>query len=88
MCNFSVTGLCYPAGVLETAVNSFVLRFVHELPGTEAEQALPVWHGVIRHVQTDAELRFTAIDEALTFIATYVPLPAIDEQPAPDQSEA
>ncbi len=81
MCNFSVTVLCYPAKVLETAVDSFVLRFVHELPDSDGEQDAATWHGVIRHVQTDAELRFTAIDDVLTFIAAYVPLPAPDEQP-------
>ena len=87
LCNFSVTILCYPAAVLETAVDSFVLRFVHELPGSDGNQGAPTWHGIIRHVQTDAELRFTDIDDALTFIAAYVPLPAPDEQPVAGEGQ-
>ncbi len=74
--------------MLETAVDSFVLRFVHELPGSETEKALPVWHGIIRHVQTEAELRFTGMDEALAFIATFVPLPGAEEPPPPGKSQA
>ena len=74
--------------MLETAVDSFVLRFVHELPDPEGEHIAPVWYGIIRHVQTDAEIRFTAIEDALTFIAAYVPLPAPGEPPAAGERPA
>ncbi|MEZ4519789.1 MAG: hypothetical protein R3C44_24160, partial [Chloroflexota bacterium] len=64
---------CYPVIVLETAVNSFVLRFVQESATSDGEPEAD-WHGIIRHVQSNTELRFVQIDEALAFIATYVPL--------------
>lgn len=53
----------------ETAVTSFVIRFIQEqgvdLPPT-------AWRGLIRHVQTSEETNFTHIAEALTFMARYV----------------
>ncbi len=60
--------------MLETAVNSFVLRFVQESATADGD-ADADWHGVIRHVQSNTELRFVQMEEALSFIATYVPLP-------------
>lgn len=69
--------------MLETAVNSFVLRFVQEsnsgadLAGTSGSAAAGAdaeWHGFIRHVQSNTELRFVQMDEALAFIASFVPL--------------
>lgn len=32
------------------------------------------WHGVIRHVQSNKEIRFTQIEDALRFVANYVEL--------------
>lgn len=62
--------------MLETAINSFVLRFVQESnPDVVSGGGDVEWHGVIRHVQSDTELRFVQMDEALAFIAIYVPLP-------------
>jgi hypothetical protein len=81
--------------VVETAVNSFVLRFVQEAAapggGTDAPsvETAAEWHGVIRHVQSNAELRFVQMDEALAFIATFVPMPpapAPNSRPAADLS--
>lgn len=74
----------------ETRIVSFVLRFVQQSDSdVEASAALPVasaeqrrnpgrlatgWHGVIRHVQSREEVRFTDVNEALTFIDRYVAL--------------
>ena len=58
----------------ETAVTSFILRF------TQDQQALDAtWHGVIRHVQNNEEIRFTRIEDALAFMNTFVPLDAAQE---------
>lgn len=46
------------------------------------------WHGVIRHVQSDAELRFTAMEEALSFIAEYVPFAHVVEQTTSHEGRA
>ncbi|MBK9711456.1 MAG: hypothetical protein IPO81_09015 [Kouleothrix sp.] len=59
---------------------SFMLRFVREEPldgeprpeGDPAEAA--GWHGVIRHIQSDAERRFTRWEEAVAFIEQYIDL--------------
>ncbi len=50
----------------ETVISSFILRFTQE-----AEVGAP-WRGVVRHVQSDEEARFTRIDEALHFIGRFV----------------
>lgn len=55
----------------ETVISSFILRFTQE-----AEDGAP-WRGVVRHVQSDEEARFTQIDEALRFISRYVDLPEL-----------
>ncbi len=43
----------------ETVISSFILRFTQE-----SDADLP-WRGVVRHVQSDEESRFTRIEEAL-----------------------
>ena len=50
----------------ETVISSFILRFTQE-----SDADLP-WHGVVRHVQSDEESRFTRIEEALWFIGRFV----------------
>lgn len=57
--------------MLETSVNSFILRFVQGQPSENSQDVL-TWHGVIRHVQSKQEIRFTHIEEALNFVASYV----------------
>lgn len=52
----------------ETVISSFILRFIQE-----AEVETP-WRGVVRHVQSDEETRFTRIEEALRFINRFVDL--------------
>ena len=43
-----------------------MVRFIQE---TEADAS---WRGVVRHVQSDEESRFTRIEEALRFIGRFV----------------
>lgn len=50
----------------ETTISSFVLRFIHD-PAADRP-----WQGIVRHVQSAEEARFTGIDEALRFISRYV----------------
>ena len=57
---------------LETNVVSFVLRFVFEEPPGGAARPIADWHGVIRHVQSDAERSFTRWADAVAFIEQYV----------------
>lgn len=52
----------------EVIISSFILRFTQESPLETP------WRGVVRHVQSDEEARFTRVDEALQFIARYVDL--------------
>lgn len=49
----------------ETAVQSFVVRFVQE-DNTVA------WRGFIRHVQTSEEIHFTHMQDAIRFMSQYV----------------
>jgi hypothetical protein len=58
----------------EVSVHSFVVRFVYEAPAAQTSQPATHWHGVIRHVQSNLERRFSVWDEAVAFIAEYVGL--------------
>jgi hypothetical protein len=53
-------------GMAETAVHSFVIRFVQE------DAAVSLWHGFIRHVQSHEEAHFTQLQDAIQFMAQYV----------------
>jgi hypothetical protein len=64
----------------ETRIVSFVLRFVQP----ESGDSVTPWHGVVRHVQSREEARFTRVAEALQFMSRYVPL---DEGPADGQPD-
>jgi hypothetical protein len=56
----------------ETNPVSFVVRFVYDaVPGASPASAR-AWHGVIRHVQSDAERYFAHWQDAVAFIAQYV----------------
>ena len=46
-----------------------MVRFVQE-PAVETDSA--AWYGIIRHVQSNEQVRFTRIEEALNFMASYV----------------
>jgi hypothetical protein len=47
---------------------SFVVRFVYD----GAPDAAGAWHGVVRHVQSEAERYFSRWEDAVAFIARYV----------------
>jgi hypothetical protein len=60
------------ASMPDTKIVSFVLRFTQE---QSAADACPrAWHGMLRHVQTNEQIHFTQLEEALAFIARYVDL--------------
>ncbi|MGD2078765.1 MAG: hypothetical protein PVH18_10300 [Chloroflexota bacterium] len=80
--------------MLETDVDSFIVRFVHvrsaELQNAKEisqhnDPTITPWHGVIRHVQSKEEIRFTEIEDALRFVAKYVAL--ADDDPAPNHND-
>ena len=55
----------------EATIASFILRFTQEhTPGVEP--TCSAWRGVVRHVQTNDEVRFTQMESALAFITRYV----------------
>lgn len=54
-------------------ISSFVIRFVVNNPG-DAPPDQSVYHGTIRHIQSDEELNFSSWKEAETFIRRFVPL--------------
>jgi hypothetical protein len=56
----------------ETQLDSFVVRFVYDETQGDADGAN--WHGLVRHVQSNAEHHFTRWEEAVAFIARYVRL--------------
>ncbi len=59
----------------DTLIASFVLRFVLD---QEASGPPNAWRGVIRHVQTNDELNFSGMKEALSFIQRFVEIPDSD----------
>lgn len=61
--------------MIETAVDSFIVRLVQETQ-PEAGARANLSYGLIRHVQSDRQLRFTRMEEALSFIADFVEFPA------------
>lgn len=90
--------------MLETDVDSFILRFVKVRDATVPDASVrsaslrnaqekhqdngptaAPWHGVIRHVQSKEEIRFTQIEDALRFVANYVELAA--DIPAQNDTE-
>ncbi|MBC8445692.1 MAG: hypothetical protein H8D74_00685 [Chloroflexi bacterium] len=63
----------------QTSVASFVLRFVQERTENPPAPANADWYGLIKHVQTDTEERFTRLVDALAFMARYIDLASPDE---------
>ncbi len=53
----------------ETAVTSFIVRFVQE-KGTENTAAS--WRGLIRHIQSSEQIYFACIEDCLHFIDEFV----------------
>jgi len=63
-----------PHAATETSLVSFVVRFICDEPAAPPEHPATHWHGVVRHVQSRVERRFTEWDEAMAFIEQYVSL--------------
>jgi hypothetical protein len=64
----------------QTNVVSFVVRFVQKtttLASTDPSEG--AWHGVVKHVQSNEEQRFSRLADALAFMAKYVNLDALAE---------
>lgn len=80
----------------ETKIASFVVRFVQEADADDGEGAAAAgqlaapWRGVIRHVQSREEVRFTEMEEALAFMGRYVALggPAAPKGADPGQKRS
>jgi hypothetical protein len=56
-------------------VESFVLRFVHDV--AEEGASVPTehaWRGIVVHVQSNTEVNFTEFADAVAFIARYLPV--------------
>ncbi len=53
-------------------VASFLIRFVYEAAADG--QPTQGWHGVVRHVQSNAERHFTRWEDAVAFVSAYVEL--------------
>jgi hypothetical protein len=52
----------------------------------EPDQAHPnAWHGLIRHVQSSTETRFSRIEEALVFMNEYVAIGGCGETAVLDE---
>ena len=64
----------------EPLIASFVLRFVLD---QETGAAPNNCRGVIRHVQTNDELHFSGMKDALGFIQRFIEIPASDLTPPP-----
>ena len=65
----------------DTAVHSFVVRFVQEDP------ALAEWWGFIRHVQTNEETYFKHIQDAIRFMNQFVAVTPDDEEKTNGRSD-
>ena len=77
-------GRCRPnPSMTDTTIASFVVRFTQETPAADLPGA--GWRGVVQHVQTSEQVRFTRIDDALRFIGEFVdlhnPLQSMGEEP-------
>jgi hypothetical protein len=54
-------------------ISSFVIRFVISNSG-DASPEQPIYHGIIRHIQSDEGLNFRSWKEVEAFIRRFVPL--------------
>ena len=57
-------------------VTSFILRFTQ--PATPEQPGRLVWYGLLRNVETNEQIHFTCIEQALNFLGQYVD---IDQKP-------
>ena len=62
-------------------ISSFVVRIIQDPAG---ETTTP-YRGSILHVQSNQELTFTDISEAVEFINEFVPIHSLAQEKTPDQ---
>lgn len=58
-------------------VTSFIIRFVIENPECQPQLTTQVsapFRGAIRHIQTDQEITFSRLGEAIEFMSRFIPL--------------
>jgi len=65
------------ASLPDAGMRDATMRSAQE-QGPDKEPTTVPWHGVIRHVQSKEEIRFTQIEDALRFVANYVALDAAE----------
>jgi carbonic anhydrase len=66
----------------KSQIISFILRFTQEAP-TDSPSTTHPWRAMIRHVQSDEQLNFTCMDEALAFMRRYLNLEAGEAEGQP-----
>ena len=71
----------------EATIASFILRFTQEQT-SESSAAEKRWRGVVRHVQSNEETRFTQLEDALAFIAHHATLAGIEAVTAVEAGES
>ena len=64
-------------------VESFIVRFIQDVPEDGQPSAASPWHGVIVHVQSNQERAFVRMADALSFMAHYV---ALSDLSAPQEA--
>jgi len=62
----------------DKTVDSFVLRFVQDA-GSDRSALGITWQGIIRHVQSGKELRFTSSYDALNFLNSFVEFKIVED---------
>ena len=62
-------------------ISSFIIRFV-----VDEAPAQPIYHGVIRHIQTSEELIFTEWREATDFMYRFVQIDELQPPFSPETS--
>jgi hypothetical protein len=54
-------------------ISSFIIRFVCPEPSTESSADDRIYHGMIRHIQSNQEMAFSQWKDAVAFIQSFVP---------------
>lgn len=62
-------------------ISSFIIRFTE----CKLENHAIINRGLIRHIQSNKELKFKSWDEAVDFMKIYVPLPLVKTKEVEDQ---
>jgi hypothetical protein len=71
----------------QLSIASFVVRFTQHLWEGQQEEPHVQWHGQIRHVQSDQEIYFSDLGEALAFIRNHLAQLTLDATQGKAESE-